>query len=53
MTSRGVPAKRGLILKCSQCKNGYDIARLAAQAEQRHKRNIYCPHCGKRVGQLQ
>jgi DNA-directed RNA polymerase subunit RPC12/RpoP len=53
MTRRGIPAKRGLFLKCGRCKNGYDIAKLAQQAEQQGKRNLYCPHCGKRVGQLQ
>ena len=53
MPIRGIPAKRGLILRCVTCKNGYDIARLATEAEQRNKRNLYCPHCGKRVGQLQ
>jgi hypothetical protein len=50
---RCIPAKRGLMAKCQSCKNKYDIAQLALNAEREGKRNLYCPHCYKRVGQLQ
>ena len=53
VTRRGIPAKRGLFLKCSKCKEGYDIAQLTREAEAKQKRNLYCPHCGQRIGQLQ
>jgi DNA-directed RNA polymerase subunit RPC12/RpoP len=53
MFGKGIPAKRGLTLKCGHCKVVYDIVKLAYEAERINKRNLYCPHCGKRIGQLQ
>jgi DNA-directed RNA polymerase subunit RPC12/RpoP len=49
---RGIQASN-IILRCQKCRKGYDISRLAQEAEQYGKRNLYCPSCGHRVGKLQ
>ena len=45
--------KRGLTCICRHCQKTCDLTRLAMEAENASKRNVYCPHCGQRVGQLQ
>jgi len=37
---------------CSKCRNDVDIGALSLEARKKRKRNLYCPHCGKRIGQL-
>jgi len=45
--------KSGLVLGCRHCSKRYDMDALSMEAKENGKRNIYCPHCGKRVAQLQ
>jgi len=39
-------------LICGGCKKEYSLDELATAAGKQNKRNLYCPHCGKRVGTL-
>ena len=39
-------------LKCGACKKEYNLATLSKEAGRQNKRNLYCPHCGNRVGKL-
>ncbi len=35
---------------CIECKKSYDLSSLSLVARQKRQRNLYCPHCGKKVG---
>jgi len=41
------------IFKCPQCAERYDFAKESRLAKNGNKKNIYCPHCGKRIGVVQ
>ena len=41
------------MFKCPKCTNRYNFSKLTREAIRSDKRNLYCPHCGNRVGTLQ
>jgi len=39
-------------LTCPGCRNGYNIGELVKEASSKRYRNLYCPKCGYRLGEL-
>jgi DNA-directed RNA polymerase subunit RPC12/RpoP len=39
-------------IKCTYCKKRYNLRDVAHTADVNNYRNLYCPNCGKKVGEL-
>ena len=41
-----------LRLKCQSCKKTYDLIKLTRIVERENEREIKCPYCGNKIGEL-
>ena len=41
-----------LILRCNECKKRYDLCKEKRLAERKRKKEINCPHCQAKIGEL-
>lgn len=39
-------------IKCSYCRKRYNLTEITKEADDNNYRNLYCPNCGKKVGEL-
>lgn len=52
MSRRNNQSKKGLTLRCNKCKNYYCLEDLAKEAEIKNRKNMYCPHCSQKIGEV-
>jgi DNA-directed RNA polymerase subunit RPC12/RpoP len=41
-----------LMLRCTGCKRQYDLVKLKRIVERKNDKEIKCPYCGKKIGEL-
>ena len=40
------------ILTCRYCKQEYDLELLSLECKKKRQSNMYCPHCGQKLGRV-
>ena len=41
-----------LMLRCPECKKQYDLIKLKRIIERKNESELKCPHCSKKIGEL-
>jgi len=41
-----------VMLKCHNCKKQYDLVKVKRITERKNERDIKCPYCSEKVGEL-